>query len=242
MKRHTRPYGCTFRPCKKSFGSKNDWRRHENSQHFHLETWRCDVTPPSSSRDTVCLNVYYRQQNFQAHLELAHGLTKNAAVEKKFETCRLGRHCQSRFWCGFCAKSVELKRKGIEAWNERFDHIDDHYMGRNGNPPQTIQDWAAVDENEAESEFLVMSCLLSEPGSSSSSDSASSESSSSSSSSEKVPVAAPAHAKRRAEGSADERPAKQPRSKTHETAIYCVSLSFPSLPPLGSHLHRRCSD
>ncbi|KAF2212455.1 hypothetical protein CERZMDRAFT_106186 [Cercospora zeae-maydis SCOH1-5] len=33
IKRHTRPYGCTFSLCNKTFGSRNDWKRHELTQH-----------------------------------------------------------------------------------------------------------------------------------------------------------------------------------------------------------------
>ncbi|WAO97128.1 C2H2-type domain-containing protein [Fusarium falciforme] len=33
LKRHARPYGCTFLKCKIDFGSKHDWKRHESGQH-----------------------------------------------------------------------------------------------------------------------------------------------------------------------------------------------------------------
>ncbi|KAL4951312.1 hypothetical protein BDW69DRAFT_170355 [Aspergillus filifer] len=34
QKRHERPYGCTFYQCEKAFGSKADWKCHEQSRHF----------------------------------------------------------------------------------------------------------------------------------------------------------------------------------------------------------------
>jgi hypothetical protein len=42
MKRHQKPYACTRVPgCDKRFGSKSDWKRHENDQHIQLQFWRC---------------------------------------------------------------------------------------------------------------------------------------------------------------------------------------------------------
>jgi hypothetical protein len=145
MKRHERPYGCTFLTCNKTFGSKNDWKRHENSQHFQLETWRCDEERPEGG---ACAKVCYRKQTFQEHLSKEHQISDTAPVNEKLEACRIGRNCQARFWCGFCTKLVELKKKGLEAWTERFDHIDDHFMGRHNWPKQGIQDWIPVDSDK----------------------------------------------------------------------------------------------
>jgi len=145
MKRHERPYGCTFLTCNKTFGSKNDWKRHENSQHFQLETWRCDEERPEGG---ACAKVCYRKQTFQEHLGKEHQISDEDAVKNKLEACRIGRNCQARFWCGFCTKLIELKKKGLDAWTERFDHIDDHFMGRHGLTKQGIQDWIPVDSDK----------------------------------------------------------------------------------------------
>src|SRR6267154_4088982 len=119
MKRHERPYGCTFLTCNKTFGSKNDWKRHENSQHFHLENWLCDEELPEGG---PCARAFYRRQVFQERLVNAHQ-KEDEHIKSALNNCRIGRNCQSRFWCGFCNKLVELKRRGVDAWHERFDHI-----------------------------------------------------------------------------------------------------------------------
>ena len=142
MKRHSRPYGCTFLTCRKTFGSKNDWKRHENSQHFHLETWRCDEEKVGGD---ACAKVCYRRQSFQDHLKKDHDVLDAEVLKSKVDACRIGRNCQARFWCGFCIKLVDLTNKGVEAWTERFDHIDDHFMGRHGLAMQSIRDWIPVD-------------------------------------------------------------------------------------------------
>ncbi|KAF2836423.1 hypothetical protein M501DRAFT_1018783 [Patellaria atrata CBS 101060] len=151
MKRHTRPYGCTFPTCKKSFGSKNDWKRHENSQHFQIEMWRCSIPSSSSSSSTpnpkvpkpVCAKLYYSRESFDAHLKNDHALSTKAARDEQLRESRIGRNGQSRFWCGFCGAIVPLKNKGVAAWDERFNHIDAHFKeGRN------VRDWWCAEANK----------------------------------------------------------------------------------------------
>lgn len=144
MKRHEPSYGCTFPTCNKPFASKNDWKRHENSQHFHRETWRCDEELPEGG---PCAKVCYRRQNFTEHLAKSHNMSDDSAITWKVDKCRIGRNCQSRFWCGFCFKLVDLKKAGVEAWTERFDYIEDHFMGRGGFPKQSIRDWVPMDSD-----------------------------------------------------------------------------------------------
>ncbi|RFU33116.1 hypothetical protein B7463_g3224, partial [Scytalidium lignicola] len=151
MKRHERPWGCTFRDCTREFGSKNDWKRHENSQHFQVETWRCNEERPGGGD---CAKVCYRRKSFQDHLKTAHQITDEEEITSRLEKCRIGRNCQARFWCGFCRELVDLKKRGLEAWTERFDHIDDHFMGRKGSEVKSIQDWVNVDGVKPRGESL----------------------------------------------------------------------------------------
>lgn len=146
-KRHSKPYGCTFPTCSKRFGSKNDWKRHENSQHFLLEVWRCDVQCSDLPSD-ICGKVAHRREPFRVHLQTYHGMQDRKALETKLESCRIGRNCEARFWCGFCQAIVESKQKGLGAWSERFDHIDDHFAGRNNFTRKEISDWKNVDPDQ----------------------------------------------------------------------------------------------
>ncbi|KAI8950647.1 hypothetical protein F4801DRAFT_331600 [Xylaria longipes] len=142
-KRHEKPYGCTMAGCDKRFGSKNDWKRHENTQHFMLEMWRCD--------EEGCEKVYYRREIFRGHLEKDHQTTDQNVLEAKLEKCRVGRNCEARFWCGFCQEVVEIKQKGIQAWAERFDHIDEHFTGRN-RAQKEISEWKNFDSSRRSKE------------------------------------------------------------------------------------------
>ena len=40
----------------------------------------------------------------------------------------MGRNGQLSFWCGFCRQILTLHKKDLEAWDERFDHIDDQHF------------------------------------------------------------------------------------------------------------------
>lgn len=139
MKRHSKPYACTFPNCAKSFGSKNDWRRHEDSQHLHLEVFRCSIVP--GKEGGICGKTFERRQLCQDHLRRVHGMKDENSIKEKLLECREDSECPPSFWCGFCIKNVAITARGPKGWTERFDHIDDHFMGRNLQKSRTISDW-----------------------------------------------------------------------------------------------------
>ncbi|KAJ0278688.1 hypothetical protein COL940_007155 [Colletotrichum noveboracense] len=156
MKRHDKPYGCTFSGCSKRFGSKNDWKRHENSQHFQLEVWKCSekrTDDDNTQTETTCGKVCHRRETFRSHLQKEHKMDDASQVDKALEDCRVGRNCESRFWCGFCVKIIEITKKGANAWTERFNHIDNHYAGRDNVAKKDISEWKNVDPELHEIDF-----------------------------------------------------------------------------------------
>ncbi|OAX78147.1 hypothetical protein ACJ72_07548 [Emergomyces africanus] len=161
-KRHSRPYGCTYPRCFKSFGSKNDWKRHENTQHFQLQCWRCPVKIHSINEgagndETLmegpdqedflqalhldctrveCSRIFDRKDKFCHHLQSEHFYNERAAKQAANDN-EIGRNGQFKFWCGFCRKLIKLNKDGLDAWDERFDHIDnEHFKNK-----QNISDW-----------------------------------------------------------------------------------------------------
>ncbi|KAI1941790.1 hypothetical protein LOZ66_001271 [Ophidiomyces ophidiicola] len=143
MKRHTKPYGCTFTDCYKEFGSKSDWKRHENSKHFHLESWRCQAPEidrtgsNAGSLDTrECARQFCRSELFSNHLRNDHKLS-DARIKVSLRTDKIGRNGQGQFWCGFCCKLVQLQSEGLDAWQDRFNHIDKEHF----NQGQCIENW-----------------------------------------------------------------------------------------------------
>lgn len=96
----------------------------------------------------VCGKVSHRRESFRTHLQNSHSLDNGEVLESKLESCRIGRNYEARFWCGFCEAIVESKQKGLGAWNERFDHIDNHFVGKNNLAPREISDWKNVDPDQ----------------------------------------------------------------------------------------------
>ncbi|KAL8764282.1 MAG: hypothetical protein Q9194_007124 [Teloschistes cf. exilis] len=142
QKRHTRPYGCTFPGCYKKLGSKNDWKRHENTQHYQMETWRCTEVD-EKSQIGQCASIFYRREQFQGHLREKHQINNDEYVREQSKSCRIGRNGQKGFWCGFCKNIVKLEKKGLAAWEERFDHIDDMHYKKG----QSMDDWVQLDSD-----------------------------------------------------------------------------------------------
>jgi hypothetical protein len=96
----------------------------------------------------VCAKVCYNKKKFLAHLEKDHNISDIRFIKKKVDNCYMAKNCQIRFWCRFCNKLIDLK-KGMDAWRERFDHIDDHFMGRGCFKKQSILDWTPVDSSKS---------------------------------------------------------------------------------------------
>ena len=124
MKRHTKPWGCTFKECFRRFGRKADWKRHEISQHFHMEMWKCCLDTLSRQ---PCYQFFHERDTFRRHLRDGHSVADRGTVRKHLYACRIGRNCQGQTWCGFCRKILPLKQDGRSAWDERFEHIDRHF-------------------------------------------------------------------------------------------------------------------
>ena len=146
IKRHTRPYGCTFPNCARRFGSKNDWKRHENTMHYQIETWKCaelistdgchrtkaeNLKTIGTTSGVQCGRLYYRRELFVDHLYEEHNLRGDKHKDHVKDQCkkrRVGRNGQCGFWCGFCKTVVQLEKKEIDAWDERFNHIDNEHF------------------------------------------------------------------------------------------------------------------
>ncbi|KAF2750559.1 hypothetical protein M011DRAFT_464352 [Sporormia fimetaria CBS 119925] len=139
MKRHTKPYGCTFPKCRKRFGAKSDWKRHENSQHFQSEAFSCRLP---------CGRLFHGQEAFVGHLQNEHGLEEEG-VGKEVKERRIGKNGQGAFWCGFCREVVRLGKCRNEAWDERFDHIDRHY-NKEG---RRVEEWLCVEAMRTKGEL-----------------------------------------------------------------------------------------
>ncbi|KAK7191653.1 uncharacterized protein CC84DRAFT_598208 [Paraphaeosphaeria sporulosa] len=148
MKRHTKPYGCTYPKCHKRFGAKSDWKRHENSQHFQLESFRCQRT--DQIHGGPCGELFQRVELFKQHIVNEHRVAKDSDMSGETKACLIGKNYQRQFWCGFCQKIVKLKERRNAAWDERFNHIDAHFsIEKRG-----IELWMCVETRKTKGELL----------------------------------------------------------------------------------------
>ncbi|KAI7653183.1 hypothetical protein KC319_g10558 [Hortaea werneckii] len=150
-KRHSRPYGCTFADCWKRFGSRNDWKRHENSQHFLIDQWRCDMIVEGNHK---CGSLFQSDDAMRKHLIAQHtralqseasrkGNPLQRLVTLKTEHMHIGREAHHYYWCGFCDRLIAPVKEAPNAWEDRFRHVGDHYDKEN----KHVDDWICVQAN-----------------------------------------------------------------------------------------------
>ncbi|RVD88884.1 uncharacterized protein DFL_003051 [Arthrobotrys flagrans] len=140
MQRHRRPFFCTFHWQERSevqrFGSKDDWRRHEEHRHYQSEFYKC----PGGSHES-CRGAWALRSDFEKHLDEHHKSivtswtlldgkvnedTKNDFFQKHHNGTD---YVEDNFWCGFCAKLIPIPpemtgRRGKEI---RVNHVADHF-------------------------------------------------------------------------------------------------------------------
>ncbi|KAE8149219.1 hypothetical protein BDV25DRAFT_156784 [Aspergillus avenaceus] len=130
-------YGCTS-----SFASKNEWKRHEISQHVQLGFYRCDVgqcniNNLSNGRASSSTNDFNRKDLFVQHQRRMHSpwpKYNSASDDQKRQFNSTLEHVHNRCWheqrqapprsrCGFCG----LDFSGPDSWNKRMEHVGRHF-------------------------------------------------------------------------------------------------------------------
>lgn len=140
MIRHQKPYGCTFDTCFQKSGSKDDWQRHEESQHEQKECWRCNGSETQDHHP--CFEVFYtRLESYHLHLRKDHGITNYRAIKKATESAHIPGRFQGKFWCGFCNRIQVLPQDtfGKAADRERVNHIVRHFRTEGKNIDQWVE-------------------------------------------------------------------------------------------------------
>ena len=132
-------YGCTS-----TFGSKNEWKRHVNTQHMRLGYWRCD-----QCGDNRKPNDFNRKDLFIQHVRRMHPVKSTAATSKKSskhtdkpakgsaedqvlnslaERCfQRDRAPPDQSGCHFCDAAFEDTKNADHAlWDKRLEHVAQH--------------------------------------------------------------------------------------------------------------------
>lgn len=153
---HTRPFTCTFQSygCTATVGSKNEWKRHINVQHLHLETWRCDLDAcgqekpkkstsssagsPSLGKKANATEVQYhdfdRKDLFTQHIKRMHAPPSSAphaekqAFENKISETqeRCHRQLRSPPPRSKCPYCPDKVFEGPGSWTDRLEHVGKH--------------------------------------------------------------------------------------------------------------------
>lgn len=126
-KRHEKNFGCTFDECYSKFGTKWEWKRHEQNQHIQNEAWRCKY----KEGNTQCQSLFSESKAFEEHL-IEHFDKSNRRVgkeefAKEVEDCHLPKKWLGSYWCGYCPGIIRsMKKYGRDMDDERVEHIGGH--------------------------------------------------------------------------------------------------------------------
>ncbi|KAH0026918.1 hypothetical protein KCU60_g11639, partial [Aureobasidium melanogenum] len=160
-------YPCPFLPygCPASFSSKNEWKRHLNTQHLSLSTYRCDlcIPKPCSSSSPPQSNDFNRQDLFIQHLRRMHCESSSdststisniktaryncitipntpASLAEQADRCHIPPPPPpASVQCIFCTHTFST----AQAWLERTEHISRHLerFRRDGQEVPKVVGW-----------------------------------------------------------------------------------------------------
>jgi hypothetical protein len=152
IKRHTKPFGCTFENCYKRFGSKSDWMRHEVKRHQQQECWRCDIANSFPAPGLQpCRKTFGKKEQFTHHLQQFHQITDAREVNPLVTKQHINSCFQPQYWCGFCREILKLSHKGKLGYHERYDHVANHISV----DEKSIDDWYPPDGKYSKREILA---------------------------------------------------------------------------------------
>ncbi|KAF2846291.1 hypothetical protein T440DRAFT_471942 [Plenodomus tracheiphilus IPT5] len=116
-------YFCTI--CKKTFVSKADWKRHEETYQERTEKFQCDN----------CAAIYFLDKDFVAHHVKSHQCATcsdntKCSLKRHVKEARKSRRARTGWGCGFCCHFSD-------DWTERCNHIAYHVEKKG----KTVSDW-----------------------------------------------------------------------------------------------------
>ena len=141
--------------CPSTFRSKNEWKRHVNTQHMRTEYWRCDQCNQEDRKP----NDFNRKDLFIQHVRRMHPPSNAKPTKTKLATQKSSRadpderelasiahRCFRRIrtppeesGCLFC----DQRFNGANTWDERLEHIGRHMESKkkSSNEPVDPSGW-----------------------------------------------------------------------------------------------------
>lgn len=96
-------------------------------QHCHTQSFRCSLPRANHPQ---CAKLFLQQEEFVDHLKIVHDANRDT-IKLQVATGYIGSNdAESKFsyWCGFCKEIRTVEKTGVDAQNERYDHIDLHFQ------------------------------------------------------------------------------------------------------------------
>ena len=168
-----RAFPCPFAiyNCTSTFGAKNEWKRHVNTQHMQTGYWRCDQCDQSERKP----NDFNRKDLFIQHVRRMHALeiekptktksassrpTKNDPEERQLNAIASRCFMPIREPPDECACIVcDAVFTGSTAWDERLEHIGKHWeaMKKDNEEPNDPKEWR---DDDALHQFLAKQGII----------------------------------------------------------------------------------
>jgi hypothetical protein len=147
---HTRAFACVFKfaGCDATFGSKNEWKRHVQSQHLNLTAWLCTQGSCGKAHgpkgNPTVGSEFNRKDLFTQHVRRMH---VPAGVKKKLQKTAAGKDIPDPDFEAMLKKlqvnCLIIKRRGPDKlccpvpgchhifqgqnpWDERMEHVGKH--------------------------------------------------------------------------------------------------------------------
>lgn len=153
--------------CASASGSKNEWKRHVQTQHLRPGFWRCDQCPDvdrgrNSERSP---KVFNRKDLFIQHVRRMHPLANRVTSDQEEEeelgriAARCYRHIRSlpdQSACVYC----DAEFKGSGSWDERMEHVGRHLQEERKNGAEAKMDPAGWKKDDLLEEWLIKEGLL----------------------------------------------------------------------------------
>jgi hypothetical protein len=172
-----RAFPCPFAiyNCTATFGAKNEWKRHVNTQHMQTGYWRCDQCDQSDRKP----NDFNRKDLFIQHVRRMHALELEKPSKPKANSSRPAKNDpeerEMNAIASRCFMAIRQPPKdcscivcgatftGEGAWDERLEHIGKHWeaMKKENEEPNEPKDWQ---EDHVLHEFLGQQGIIAYEG------------------------------------------------------------------------------
>ena len=117
-----------------------------------MDGWRCEIPLLGSHK---CGKLFNNKSGMYAHLSDYHasvlqyemsitGKSMNLLLQQMADETHLGREAHQHFFCGFCDKLILQGADMQDVFDERAQHIGDHYDKKDCN----VDDWVCIETNK----------------------------------------------------------------------------------------------